>query len=378
MKANIYLRLLMVLVVAVLIAGCSAASKEDDKAARLEKLKQEQAALTKEIAKLEEDIAKENPDAATKVKAKEISVVAIQPTKFDHFVQTQGRIESENNVMVSAKSMGAITQVYVTEGSQVSKGQVLAQIDNSVILQNIQSMEAQLELANSVYQRQENLWKQKIGTEVQYLQAKTNKESLEKQLASVREQSDMYKIKAPISGTIDELNVKVGENIAPGAPAARVVNTDDLKLVASVSEAYVTQIKKGNTVLVSLSELKQDIRAKVTFVGKTIDPLSRTFNIEVQLPSGAELRPNMSATVRIIFATAEKALVVPVNVIQQINDEKVVYVAEAKGKDTIARRKVITVDGVYGNSAQVHGLEPGDKLITVGYQGLNDGDFVKI
>lgn len=377
MKANIYLRLLMVLVVAALVAGCSAASKDDDKKARLEKLKGEQAALAKEITKLEEEIAKENPDA-TKVKAKEISVVAIQPTKFDHFVQTQGRIESENNVMVSAKSMGAITNVYVTEGSQVSKGQVIAQIDNSVILQNIQSMEAQLELANSVYQRQENLWKQKIGTEVQYLQAKTNKESLEKQLASVREQNDMYKIKAPISGTVDELNVKVGENIAPGAPAARIVNTDDLKLVASVSEAYVTQIKKGNSVVVSIPELKQDINAKVTFVGKTIDPLSRTFNIEVQLSSRAELRPNMSATVRVIFATEEKALVVPVNVIQQINDEKVVYVAEAKGKNTIARRKVIKVDGVYGNNAQVQGLEPGDKLITVGYQGLNDGDFVKI
>ncbi len=378
MKANIYLRLSMVLVVAVLIAGCSAASKEDDKAARLEKLKQEQTALAKEITKLEEEIAKENPDAATKVKAKEVSVVAIQPTKFDHFVQTQGRVESENNIVVSAKSMGVVTQVYVTEGEQVAKGQTLAQIDNSVILQNIQSMEAQLELANSVYQRQENLWKQKIGTEVQYLQAKTNKESLEKQLASVREQNDMYKIKAPISGTVDEVNVKVGENIAPGMPAARVVNINELKLVASVSEAYVTQIKKGNEVVVSIPELKQDLRAKVTFVGKTIDPLSRTFNVEVQLPTKADLRPNMSATVKVIFNTVQSALVVPVNVIQQINNEKVVYVAEAKGKNTIARRKVITVEGVYGSNAQVQGLEPGDKLITVGYQGLNDGDFVNI
>lgn len=378
MKANIYLRLMMVLVVAVAIAGCSAASKEDDKAARLENLKKEQADLTKEIQKLEEEIAKENPDAAPKVKAKDVSVTSIQPRKFDHFVQTQGRVESENNIVVSSKSMGAITNVYVTEGQQVTKGQTLAQIDNSVIVQNIHSMESQLELATSVYNRQENLWKQKIGTEVQYLQAKTNKESLEKQLASVREQNEMYKIKAPITGTVDEVNVKVGENIAPGMPAARVVNTSDLKLAAQVSEAYVTQIKKGNPVIVTFPELKEDINAKVTFVGKTIDPLSRTFNVEIQLPSNADLRPNMSATVRVVFASEDKALVVPVNVIQQINNEKVVYVAEAKGNNTVARRRVITVEGVFGGNAQVEGLKAGDQLITVGYQGLNDGDFIKI
>jgi membrane fusion protein, multidrug efflux system len=378
MKSNNYIRLFVALVVAGLLAACSAASPEDDKKARLEKLKKEQADLSKEIAKLEEEIAKEDPNAASNVRAREVAVTEISPRKFDHYIQTQGRIESENNILVSAKSMGVVTQVYVNEGQQVSKGQVIAQIDNSVIERSLESMESQLELAKSVFERQENLWKQKIGTEVQYLQAKTNKESLEKQLASLREQNEMFKIKAPISGVVDEVHVKVGENIAPGMPAARVVNAGDLKLLASVSEAYVTDIKKGNKVVVSVPELKKEIEAKVTFVGRTIDPLSRTFNVEVQLPSQPELRPNMTATVKVIFASEAQALVVPVNVIQQINNEKIVYVAEANGKNTVAKRKVITVDGVFGSNAQVQGLSAGDKLITVGYQGLNDGDYVKI
>jgi membrane fusion protein (multidrug efflux system) len=378
MKSNLYSRLAVAVVIAGLLAACSAASPDNEKQARLEKLKKDQTELTKEIQKLEAEIAKENPDAASKVKAKEVAVTEISPKKFDHYVQTQGKIESENDIILSAKVPGVITQVFVSEGDQVSKGQTLAQIDNSVILRSIESMEAQLDLAKAVYERQENLWKQKIGTEEQYLQTKTSKESLEKQLASLKEQNDMTRIKAPINGTVDGLYVKVGQNTAPAMPAARVVNATDLKLTASVSEAYVTTIKKGNKVVVNLPEINKNIEAIVTFVGRTINPLSRTFDIEVKLPANADLRPNMTATVKVIFTSEPSALVVPVNVIQEINKEKVVYIAEAKGKQTVAVRKVVTVDGIYGNQAQIKGLKPGDKLITFGYQGLNDGDFIKI
>src|SRR5690606_4485790 len=128
---------------------------------------------------------------------KEVSITEVAPRSFDHFVQTQGRIESENNILVSAKSMGVITRVFVTEGEQVTQGQTMAQIDNSVIVRSIESMKSQLELATTVFERQKNLWDQKIGTEVQYLQARTNKESLEKQLASLQEQNEMTRIKAP-------------------------------------------------------------------------------------------------------------------------------------------------------------------------------------
>jgi len=365
-------------VISILLAGCSAATKEEDKQARLEKLKSEQAKVTSEIQKLQAEILKENPEAAS-ARAKNVTVTELLPKAFDHYIQTQGNVETDNNVMVSAKSMGVVTQIFVSEGQAVSKGQVLAQIDNSVVVAGIEELESQLTLANTVFERQKNLWDQKIGTEVQFLQAKANKESLEKRLTSLKEQNEMTRIKAPIAGTLDELNVKIGENIAPGMPAARVVNSTDLKVKANVSEAYVTSIRKGNKVAVIIPELKKELVATVTFVGRSIDPVSRTFAVEVKLPNHPDLRPNMTATLRVVFDSYASALVVPVNVIQDINGEKVVYVAELNGNQAIARKRVVEVTGVYDNQAQVKsGLAKGDKIISFGYQGLSDGEIVKI
>jgi membrane fusion protein (multidrug efflux system) len=376
MKSTIYTRL-SVIAIAGVLAACSAATP-DDKKAQLEKLKKQEQEITKQIQQLETEIAQTNPDSTATVKSKEVSVTELAPRKFDHYVQTQGSVDAEDNILVSAKSPGVVTSVYVKEGQQVSKGQVLAQIDNSVIIRSIEAQKSQLELAKTVFERQKNLWDQKIGTEVQYLQAKTNKESLEKQLESLNEQNDMMRIKAPISGTVDEVAIKIGENIAPGMPAVRVVNTSDLKLIANVSEAYVTNIRKGNAAVINIPELKKEISAKVTFVGKTIDPLSRTFPVEIKLPSDGDLRPNMTGVLKVIFHSEPSTIVVPVNVVQEVNKEKIVFVAETDGKQTVARKKVVTVEGVYDNLAQVKGLKAGDKVITFGYQGLNDGQVIKI
>lgn len=375
MNSTLYTRLSVVAVV-VLLAACSAATP-DDKKAQLEKLKAQQAEIAKQVVQLEKEIAKENPTDA-KIKTKDVAVTEVKAKKFDHYVQTQGHVESEDNIAVSAKSPGVVTAVYVKEGQQVSKGQALAQIDNAVILSSIESMKSQLELAKSVYERQKNLWDQKIGTEVQYLQAKTNKETLERQVKSLQEQNDMLRIKSPINGTIDQVTAKIGEAVSPGLPAFRVVNNSDLKLTANVSEAFVTNVKKGNKVIVTIPELKKDLESKVTFVGRTIDPLSRTFTVEVALPSEANLRPNMSGVIRVVYHTEPSAITVPINVVQDINGEKIVFVAESNGKNTVARKKVVSVEGVYGGQAQVSGLNAGDKVVTFGYQGLNDGEFLKI
>jgi membrane fusion protein, multidrug efflux system len=375
MKSRFYTRLSLVGAVA-LLAACSAATP-DDKKAQLEKLKAQQAEIAKQVVQLEKEIAKENP-AEAKVKTKDVAVTEVTAKKFDHYVQTQGHVESEENILVSAKSSGVVTAVYVKEGQQVSKGQALAQIDNAVTLSSIESMKSQLELAKSVYDRQKNLWDQKIGTEVQYLQAKTNKETLERQIESLQEQNQMLRIKSPINGTVDEVTAKIGEAVSPGLPAFRVVNNSDLKLTANVSEAFVTNVKKGNKVVVTIPELKKDLESKVTFVGRTIDPLSRTFTVEVALPSEANLRPNMSGVIRVVYHTEPTAIAVPINVVQDINGEKIVFVAESDGKNTVARKKVVSVEGVFGGQAQVSGLNTGDKVVTFGYQGLNDGEFLKI
>lgn len=377
MKTNIYTKVISALVIGAIIASCAGAEK--DKETQLKELKTQQANITKEIARLEKEIAAAKPAGdPSKIKSKEVIVTELQTKQFEHYVKTQGAVESEQNVEVSAKSMGVITHVNVREGEVVSAGQTLAQIDNSLVVRGIEELKSQLDLTKTVYDRQKNLWDQKIGTEVQFLQAKSNKESLERRLASLQEQNEMTKIKAPVSGVVDAVNVKVGQNIAPGVSAARVVNNSDLKITARISESYSNQLKKGDKIVVIFPDINKTITSKLSFVARNIDPLSRTFTVEADLPSAAELRPNMTAVVRVVFETVPTAIVVPINVVQNINNEKVVYIAEQKGAQTVARKKVVTIEGVYDNQAQVTGLAVGDKLITTGFQGLTDGDYVKL
>lgn len=379
MKRNLYINLIGAAAIIVFLAGCSATTADNggDKKAQLEKLKNDQAALTKQIQQLEAELAKEDP-AAVSSKAKEVSVTEILPRKFDHYVQTQGLVESEENIQVSAKSMGVVTHVFVKEGEMVTRGQTLGQIDNSLIVRGIDEVKGSLELAKTFYERQKNLWDQKIGTEVQFLQAKNNKENLEKRLASLNEQNEMSKIKSPISGVVDEVQLKVGQNIAPGMPAVRVVNNSDLTVKANISEAYSTDVKKGNRVVVSFPDLKKDFQTKVSFAGRNINPLSRTFAIEVDLPSSSELRPSMTAVIKVMYQSFNDAMIVPVNVVQNVNGEKVVYIAKEEGNRMVAHKKVVKVIGVFGGEAHLEGIQAGDKVITFGFQGLNDGEFVKI
>ncbi len=373
MKNTTLLNTLSALVIVALVAACSAGSK--DAKTQLEELKKQRAEIDGQIRKLESELGHDNPTKS--VKSKEVAVTQLVPRSFDHYVQTQGSVEAVDNILVSAKTMGVLSAVYAREGQVVKKGEVLAQIDNSIIVSNINELKSSIELANTVYERQKNLWDQKIGTEVQYLQAKSNKESLERRLATLHEQLEMTKIKSPISGSVDKVDVKIGQNVAPGQPAFRVVSFDRLKINANISEAYVVSIKPGNKAQVTFTDINRQIEAKVTFVGKTINQLSRTFPVEVELPSYTDLRPNMTSVLKIIFETVPNALTVPVNVVQEINNQKVVYIAVADGANSVARRKVVKVEGIYGTLAQVTGLNAGDKVITFGYQGLNDGEVVK-
>jgi RND family efflux transporter MFP subunit len=377
MKTRIYTKVLSALVIGAIVAGCAGAEK--DKETQLKELKEQHANIAKDIVKLEKEIAASKPAGdPSKIKSKDVIVTELQAKQFEHYVKTQGAVESEQNIQVSAKTPGVVTHVNVREGEEVKAGQTLAQIDNSLIVRGIEELKSQLELTTTVFNRQKNLWDQKIGTEVQYLQAKSNKEGLERRLASMNEQNEQTKIKAPVSGVVDAIDVKVGQNIAPGMPAARVVNNTDLKITARISESYSNQLRKGDKIIVTFPDVNKTVTSKLSFVARNIDPLSRTFIVEADLPSAPELRPNMTAVVKVVFETTAAAIVVPVNVVQTINNEKVVYVAEQKGNQTVARKKVVKVDGIYDNLAQVQGLAVGDKLITTGFQGLTDGDYIKI
>ena len=351
-----------------LIAACG---KPKDKKAELAELKKERSALDTKIATLEKEVGGDKKELTVT----EVSVIEVQPEIFKSYVEVQGKVDAQENVQVSAEVPGVITALYVRAGQSVSKGQVLAQLDDKVVRQNISSLQTQLELATSLYNRQKNLWDQKIGTEVQFIQAKTQKEGVEKQIAVVRSQLAMYKIKSPISGTVDLMDLKLGQAVNPGMPGLTVVNANNLKVKAEVAESYSGRVNTGDEVLVVLPDAKDSISTKVAFASRVIDPASRSFDVEVKLPGNSRYRPNMLAVLKIVDFRSNGALTVPVNAIQKSESGEFVYVAE-NGK---AKRVIISTDKVSEGKAQVvSGLKAGDKVITLGFQNLNEGDPVKI
>lgn len=358
------------LAMVIMVVACSESKKD-----KLAKLQNEKAKVEAEILELQKG---EAVDTAAQ-KAREVSTQIIDLRPFDYSMQTQGQVASKTNVNVSAKTSGILTQVAVQEGDLVKAGQVLAQLDNAAMRSSVEEMKTNLELTKVVYERQKNLWEKNIGTEVQYLQAKANYESLQKRLASMQEQLDNYTIRAPFSGSVDAVNAKVGEVVMLGMPSFIINNISDMKVALRVSEAYIAQIKKGDPAVLTFSELGKTLQSQVSFAGRNIDANSRTFPVEVKLPSFQEIRPNMTVLVRIVFHHENAALCIPINAVQDINGEKVVYVAEQKGKHWVARRCVVEIKGVFDNIAHISsGLKKGDRLVTLGFQNLNNGDIVKI
>ncbi|SMO77757.1 efflux RND transporter periplasmic adaptor subunit [Solitalea koreensis] len=369
-------KILPIVVTLGMLASCGSTSSGDKKS-QLEKLKKEQVKITEQIKKLEAEIGKADP-AATDEKLKIVGFTPVAISAFEHFVTIQGKVESEENANVSAETPGRITAVYVVEGQNVKKGQVLAQLDNEVLTNGIEELKTSLALATTVYERQKSLWDQKIGTEVQYLQAKTTKESLERKLATMNSQINMAKIKSPINGTVDAVIARVGETASPGMPSFRVINTQKLKAKANVSEGYAANIKQGDRVHVNMPDINKDFTSKLSFVSHTIDPTSRSFSVEVRMNPDPSLRANMVAVLNIVDYSNPNAVTIPVNTIQTTDGNSFVYLAETVNGKSTAKKQNVKVGRINNDRAEiVSGLTAGDKLITVGFQGLNDGEGIK-
>lgn len=289
-------------------------------------------------------------------------------------------METDNNIMIPVESPGVVTKVYVENGDKVSEGEVLAQVDASIIKRQIDEIETGLELARTVYERQKRLWDKNIGSEIQYLQAKNNKESLEKKLETVKEQYGKTKIKSPISGTIDEVMIKQGEMAGAGMPAMRVVQLSKMKIKTQVSEDYLKQIKRGNKVYVSPLKGDKTYESKVVAVSNVINPDTRTFEIEIATPDIEDgLMPNMIVDLEILDYTAKDALVVPVNVLQKTSKRQFLFIAEKNSDVYVARKKWITPGRTYKTDVEIlEGLKSGEKVIIAGYQDLADGEEVTI
>ncbi len=357
----------------IVIASVVVACSSPDKKAELEKLRSQKAELETRIATLEEDLAKSD---TTKQKLVDVIAMPLTAQPFKTYIEVQGRIDADENVSLSTEMPGTVTKINVKVGDEVSKGQVLAETDSRAVQQQIADLQTSLDLATQVYQKQKNLWDQKIGTEIQFLQSKNAKESLQNKITTMQEQIRMSKIISPINGTIDAVNIKIGQAVAPGLPAINVINFSNLKIKADVSESYANRVKIGNEVLVLFPDMHDSITSKVNYSSRAINNLTRTFGVEVLLDNSKEYHPNMVAKLKINdYQSATPKIVVPVKYIQKGTEERFVLISE-NGKVV---KKPIKISHEYNGMAEIsEGLKDGDMLITDGYDLINEGDKVNV
>lgn len=365
-----------------LIAACSGNKEENKdlagKKAELEKLTNERDAIAAKITTLETEIQKLSGNTATE-KTKLVEITELINQDFVHYIELQGKITTENVSYVTPRGMGGqVKSIYVKEGDNVKKGQLLMKLEDGIIQQNIKQVESQLSFAKNIFARQENLWKEGIGTEVQYLSAKNNVESLDKQLDLVKEQLSTTSVYAQVSGIIEDVNIRVGETFM-GSPLAgiTIVNPSAMKAVVDVPENYVSKIRKGMPVVINVPDLNQSFNSSISLISETINAISRSFVAESKVGGNGNLKPNQIAIVKILDHEAKNAIVIPVETVQSDEKGKYVYVATQEGNKTVARKKSITIGEFYDELIEVNaGLATGDKLITKGYQGLYDGQLI--
>ena len=376
MKKSLIISMLFVL------AACAGSQQENKditaKKAELEKLSKERDALSDKINALEAEILKLGGTTAPE-KIKLVEVTALATRDFAHYIELQGKITTEQVYYVTPRGMGGqVKQVLVKQGDNVKKGQLLMKLEDGIIQQNIKQVESQLAFAKNIFSRQENLWKEGIGTEVQFLSAKNNVESLEKQLDLVKEQLSTTLVYAEVSGVVDAVTIKVGETFM-GSPMATItiINPSAMKAVVDVPENYINKVRKGMPVVVNVPDINESFNSSIYLLSETINITSRSFTAESKVPSKSTIKSNQIAIVKILDHEAKNALVVPVETVQTDEKGKYVYVlAQEKGK-TVARKRAVQIGEFYDALIEVKsGLSAGDQLITKGFQGLYEGQLI--
>ncbi len=358
------------------VIACAHKSKLEANKEKLTELKKQEGDLRGQIQALTDSIKEEGGNEIKTIRAA-VQEIVLQP--FRHFVEVQASVYGQDNIDVSPETVGVIKKILVTEGDNVRKGQILADLDDSVLLQNIAELKSALDLAKTLYEKQKALWDQKIGTEVQYLSAKSNYESQQKRLSALQQQDEMMKLKSPIDGVVDAVNVKMGESVAPGMPTIRVVNMELLKVKGNVAEAYIADIHQGDSLKIDFPDLHQEITSTASYISRTIDEVNRTFTVEVNLPQNPDYHPNMIAIMKIMDYYNRAAVVIPINIVQNDPTGSFVFLAVDQNGTMVAKKTPVTVKSgmVYNGMAEISsGLKAGDKLITVGYEDLNNGDAI--
>lgn len=374
--------LIVIIGSSLLLAACGSAPKSDSlegKKAQLTALKDQQEKLTKQISSLEAELGKSDSAAGPKEKAKLVALTPLTPTSFTHYIDLQGDVEAENTSYISPRGTGGVVrQVYVKQGDHVGKGQLLLKLDDAVQRQQLSNAQTQLDYAKDIYQRRKNLWDQKIGTEVDFINSKNQVDQAENQLKIAQEQLDFTNVYADITGTMNSFTIRVGESFAPGSQAVQIINTDNLKAVVQVPEIYQERVKVGTPVKIAFPGLgNKEITGVVRVAGKVINTGNRAFQVEIHIPNDKDIRANQVAIVKLQDYAASNVLTIPVNTLQTDEKGKYVMVVANDSGRTVAHKKTVSIGQLYADKIEVTGgLNKGDQLITDGFQGLYEGQLI--
>lgn len=372
MKLRFYT--LSLLGLALLLNACGGSDTPKGDAKQLEKLKAEQKALQDKIKALE---AKAAPNKTAQRKVP-VYVTAMSPSMFATYVDVQGKVDVEEVVNAIPETPGIISAILVKPGQSVRKGQVVATLRAEQVDRGMAELDQQLEFAKTLYEKQQRLWAQEIGTEVQLLSAKNQYESLVKKKASVQSQRNTFNVVSPIDGVVDAVSASIGQSFASpvNPPVIRIINTSKLKVIANIAENYSGIVRTGSTAMLVFPDLRDSLMTKITYAERFINPTSRTFSAYVSLPHNHRYQPNMIAKVKIIAYQNNRAFVLPAALIQKTDQGEFVYVAAEDGK---ARLVPIQTGNAYEGKVEiVSGLTLGDNVITNGYEELNEGDILQI
>lgn len=346
------------------------------KASRAEIQKQYDA-IGAELAKLDLAIA----ELDTLKKSALVTTAIVNDTIFTHYINIQGNVDTKQNLIIYPEYSGVLSQVYVKSGQKVNKGQILARIDDGGLSNQLSQMETQATLAKTTFERQKNLWDKKIGSEIQYLQAKTNYEAQMKAVAQMRAQLGKTIVKAPFSGVIDEVITEKGQVVGPGQQLMRIVNLSDMYVSANVPESFIGKIKNGAIVDVEVKSTGKIYKGKVRQIGNYINPNNRNFSIEVAVPNSDNLlRPNQVAVLKIEDYKKPNAILVPESIVtENAVGEKIIYTVDTSGKEPKAIKKTIVVGLTSGANIEVKsGLNKGEQIIIEGARSVQNGDIVEI
>lgn len=383
--------ILHLLIMTLFLASCGGGEQKSVESVieseNLEAIRAKKTELVGQQNLIKQDIKKLDIVIAELDKAKKIPLITtfnLEESDFKHFLELQGNVTTKDLLMIYPEYSGVLTNVYVVEGQKVRKGEVLAKIDDGGLSQQLAQLKIQAELAKTTFERQQRLWDQKIGSEMQYLQAKSNYEAQDQAIAQLEQQVAKTIVRAPFSGTIDDVLTEQGSVVMPGqTELLRIINLDNMYIVTDVPEKYIANITRNKKVEVEFPVLGKKIDSKVRQVGNFINPANRTFKVEVSVPNkDKSIKPNLTAKLRINDYSNQNALLIPQGIISENADgEQYIYIVtdKAGNDEAVAEKKIIQTGLTQGDYIEViSGLEAGNEIILEGARSVNDGQTVKI